>query len=144
MENRKANIKWTLAMEATLVGLVFVHKAYMKGMENIAEKFNKIIAALWLMAEFRSQGPPLASGAVQAKFKNILKDYRDKHGLTENGERSNISAINEDPSEMELNLESIHVELEGIRVAAVKKKFRDTEKKTHHPPVSALEISLFS
>jgi hypothetical protein len=73
-------------MEATLVGLVFVHKAY--------------IAALWLMAEFRSQGPPLATWALQAKFKNILKDYRDKHGLPENGERSNISAINEDPSEL--------------------------------------------
>jgi hypothetical protein len=118
-------------MEATLVALVFLHKAYVKGIENMAEKFNKIIVSLWLTAEFNSQGLPLAVGAVQAKFKNQLKAYRNKHGYSEDGERVNISAIDEDPTEMDINLEAIHTELEENRIAREKKKAREAGKKRH-------------
>ena len=52
------------------------------------------------------------------KFKNLLKAFRDKHGLSEYGERSNLSAIEENPSEMDMNLETIHDELEVNRIAA--------------------------
>ena len=89
-------------METALVALVFLHKAYTKGTENIADKFNRIIVSLWLTEEFKSQGPPIAAGAMQTKFKNLLKAFRDKHGLSEDGERSNLSAIEEIPSEMNL------------------------------------------
>ena len=84
----------------------------------IADKFNKIIVSLWLTEEFKSQGPPLAAGAMQMKFKNLLKAFRDKHGLSEYGERSNLSAIEENRSEMDMNLETIHDELEVNRIAA--------------------------
>jgi hypothetical protein len=131
MDNPRGNPRWTLAMEATLVALVFLHKAYVKGIENMAEKFNKIIVSLWLTAEFNSQGLPLAVGAVQAKFKNLLKAYRDKHGYSEDGERANISAIDEDPTEMDINLEAIHTELEENRIAHEKKKAREAVKKRH-------------
>ena len=107
------------------MALVFLHKAYVKGAENMEDKFIKITTSLWRMVEFQNQGPQLSIGAIQAKFKNILKTFRNKHGLRDDGERTNVSAIDEESSEMEINLEAIHVELEGVRGAAEKAKFRD-------------------
>ena len=75
--------------------------------------------------------PPLAAGAMETKFKNLLKAFRDKHGLSEDGGRSNLSAIEENPSEMDMNLETIHDELEVNRIAAENIKFRENEKKHH-------------
>jgi hypothetical protein len=126
-------------MEASLVALVYLHKAYVKGIENMAEKFNKIIVSLWLTAAFNTQGLPLAAGAVQAKFKNLLKAYRDKHGCSEDGERANISAIDENPTEMDINLEAIHAELEVNRIAH-EKKAREAEKKSHISDITSAVI----
>jgi hypothetical protein len=127
-------------MEASLVALVYLHKAYVKGIENMAEKFNKIIVSLWLTTAFNTQGLPLAAGAVQAKFKNLLKAYRDKHGYSEDGERANISAIDEDPTEMDINLEAIHAEFEVNRIAHEKKKAREAEKKRHISDITSAVV----
>jgi hypothetical protein len=129
MDSRKANLRLTPSMEEAFVSLVFLHKAYMKGAEIIADKYTKIVLSLSKMNDFNSQGPPLAAGAIQKKFNNLLKNFRDKHGLSEEEERTNLSALKEDLSPMDQHLESIHCELEERRMSEYKKKASEAEKK---------------
>lgn len=129
MDSRKANLRWTPSMEEAFVSLVFLHKAYMKGAENIADKYTKIVLSLWKMNDFNSQGPPLAAEAIEKKFNNLLKNFRDMHGLSEEGERTNLSALKEDLSPMDQHLKSIHCELEERRMTEYKKKASEAEKK---------------
>ena len=99
-------------METALVGLVYLLKAYRKGAENIKDKYTKIIVSLWKLVDFSSQGTPLATGAMQKKFTNIYRDFKIRYGLSDDGERSNMSAISEDPPPMDIQLLDIYKEVE--------------------------------
>ena len=129
MDQRKGNLKWTPEMETALVGLVYLLKAYRKGAENIKDKYTKIIVSLWKLVDFSSQGTPLATGAMQKKFTNIYRDFKIRYGLSDDGERSNMSAISEDPPPMDIQLLDIYKEVEEKKDHESKKNASEDEKK---------------
>jgi hypothetical protein len=128
--HRTKNLKWTPTMEIALVDQVFAIGAYLKGgEENLEMKFKSLTVFLWKTVEFKNQGQPISGASLHKKFKVLLKSFRDRHGYGDDGERANISALPEESSEIDLKLEEIHNDLEEKRIAEVKKKAKEAEKK---------------
>jgi hypothetical protein len=130
VHHRTKNLKWTPTMEIALVDQVFAIGAYVKGgEENLEIKFKSLTVFLWKTSEFKNQGQPISGASLHKKFNVLLKSFRDRHGYGDDGERANISALPEESSEIDLKLEEIHNDLEEKRIAEVKKKAKEAEKK---------------
>ena len=100
-------------MELSLVKQVFARAAYTEGGDNLADKYRSIPETLWNLEMFKSKGKPLGPAMIQEEITDLLKQFRTKHGFSDDGQRANMSAIAEEPSDIDRILEEIHNQLEA-------------------------------
>jgi hypothetical protein len=123
------NLKWTHRMEIALVNQVITTGAHLKGgEENVETKFKSITTYLWKTPEFNNQ-LQVSGASVNKKFKALLKSFRDTHGLSDNSEKVNISALPEESNDLDLLMETIYNDMEEKKRADFKKKAKEDEKK---------------
>ena len=96
-------------MELELVNQVFMIGAFQKVANDPLEpKFKQVLKNLWKLEAFQAKGQPVAWNTLQHKFQTLLKAFRTKHGFGDEGERANLSALPEDSSEIDFQLEIMH------------------------------------
>jgi hypothetical protein len=132
MENdivRKGHFKWDGDMLYALANLVYTNTAFMRvANEGTAdEKCRIIVGLLWKLAAFKRQGQPVAWNTCQHKFQTMLKSCRIKHGLGEDGQRANISALSETSSELDIVLMEIHCIMARKEEADLQEKITEEE-----------------
>jgi hypothetical protein len=132
MENeivRKGHFKWDGDMLYALANLIYTNTAFMRvANEGTAdEKYRIIVGLLWKLAAFNRQGQPVAWNTCQHKFQTMLKSCKIKHGLGEDGQRANISALSETSSELDTVLMEIHCIMARKEEADLQEKMTEEE-----------------
>lgn len=103
---RKGNLKWCDVMTLELVNQVYMIGAFQwVANEPLEPKFKQIVGNLWKLAIFQDKGQPISWNTIQHKFATLFKAFKVKHGYGEEGERANLSALPEDSSKIDLQLE---------------------------------------
>ena len=106
---RKGNLKWCPEMELELVNQVYMIGAFQRVTnEPLKPKFKQVLTNLWKLATFQAKGQPVAWNTLQHKYQALMKAFRTKHGFGDEGERANLSALPEDSSQIDLQLEIMH------------------------------------
>jgi hypothetical protein len=103
---RKGNLKWCDEMTLELVNQVYMIGAFQRvANEPLEPKFKQVVTNLWKLAIFQEKGQPVAWNTIQNKFSTLMKAFKTKHGYGDEGERANLSALPEDSSKIDLQLE---------------------------------------
>lgn len=103
---RKGNLKWCPEMTLELVNQVYMIGAFQRvANEPLETKFKQVVANLWKLGIFQDKGQPVAWNTIQHKFGTLMKAFKTKHGYGDEGERANLSALPEDSSPVDLQLE---------------------------------------
>ncbi len=128
-----SDVRWTTMMEEKLVSTVLAEKAYIKTDITMAKKFDIVKAKLILDRDFMSiVGMADKSGqAFEKKFKTLLKSFRTRHALDNEG--ANLSGLDGDTmanmNRLDAALYAISLEIEHAdekrRVLTEKEKHRN-------------------
>lgn len=106
--HRKGNLKWCDEMTLELVNQVYLIGAFQRvANEPLEPKFKQVVRNLWKLAIFQDKGQPVAWNTIQNKFSSLMKAFKARHGYGEEGERASLSALPEDSSKLDLQLETM-------------------------------------
>ena len=128
---KRANFTWTESRELTLLNYVFKEKGYLRTDINFTDKFNAISRKI--TADQAFSGGQLDGAALKKKWDRIASTIDSKFSISAEG--SNLSGLDEEPSEIEkLVLQMLKERFESAKAKEdqkVKERERNQKMLTH-------------